>query len=507
MTASGNGCANRQSVSHSSDDHEQVQTVRLDYNVNDKNTAWFRFQADTGVQAAYTDPINPIFDAVSPQPLYSVAAGYTHIFSQNLVNYFNPGFSWYASLFAPSDLQKTLAAFPIVLQSAGANAPFTTVGGLDNTWLQGRRASRVFLNDNLAWTDGAHELRFGTNARIFRLNDYDFGEGSVPTVTYTDLPQFIYGVASTATETFPVTANEPFRFLNLDLYVQDTWKVTSKVTWTFGIRTSSNSNPLNPHDEVARLPGSFDSISHDVNQPLNAVIQTHLGNLFASTPLAILQPRTAIAWQVAPDTVLRTGFGLFSDIMPGSVADVIGMNPPYVQTFQAACWVRWAARPSHRKRPIAQWRLRSRPDQAFAKPARPGSALPARHLRPVPRRSASARKHHRGPHRQTSGAVFHAVELWHRAANRKHGQSARSVCGHACARSAIPHAGERLSNGLPRLLRSLPLCATERCQVWRRDAVLDRSHQSLQRAATERDEEDGTRFASAGELHTEPLHG
>ena len=52
----GNGCANRQSVSHSSDDHEQVQTVRLDYNINQKDTTWFRFQADTGVQAAYTDP-------------------------------------------------------------------------------------------------------------------------------------------------------------------------------------------------------------------------------------------------------------------------------------------------------------------------------------------------------------------------------------------------------------------------------------------------------------------
>ncbi|HEY2546606.1 MAG TPA: carboxypeptidase-like regulatory domain-containing protein, partial [Candidatus Acidoferrum sp.] len=61
----GNGCANRQSVSHSSDDHEQVQTVRIDYNINEKNTTWYRFQADTGVQAAYTDPINPIFNSVS----------------------------------------------------------------------------------------------------------------------------------------------------------------------------------------------------------------------------------------------------------------------------------------------------------------------------------------------------------------------------------------------------------------------------------------------------------
>ena len=327
------GCANRQSVSHSSDDHEQVQTARVDYNINSRDSAWFRFQADTGLQAAWTDPINPLFDAISPQPLYSFAAGHAHVFSQNLVNYFNPAFSWYESLFGPNNFQKTLSAFPIVFQGSGAN-PFTPIGGLDNTWVQGRRASRFFINDNLAWSRGAHELRFGTNTRIFRLNDYDFGEGTVPTVTYANLQQFIYGVANTASETFPSNANEPFNFLNLDVYAQDTWKVTRKLTWTFGLRDTFNSNPLNPHDQVARLRGSFSSISHDVNQPLNAAIQTHLGNLLSSTPLAILQPRTAIAWQFEPKSVLRTGFGIFSDILPGTVADLIGDNPPYDKTFQ-----------------------------------------------------------------------------------------------------------------------------------------------------------------------------
>ena len=330
----GNGCANRKGVSHSSDDREQVQTARIDYNIGRNDTAWFRFQADTGLQAAHTDPINPLFNAISSQPLYSFAAGYTHVFSQNLVNYFNPAFSWYESLFAPSDFPQTLAAFPIVLQGSGANAPFTTMGGLDNTWLQGRRATRFFINDNLAWSHGAHELRFGTNIRIFRLNDYDFGQGTVPTVAYTTLPQFIYGVASTATKTFPTFANQPFNFLNLDFYAQDTWRLTPTLTWTFGLRDTYNSNPLNPHDQVARLNGSFYAISHDVNQPLKEAIQTGLGNLFPSTPLAILQPRTAFAWQFERNTVLRSGFGIFSDILPGSIADLMGMNPPYVQTFQ-----------------------------------------------------------------------------------------------------------------------------------------------------------------------------
>ncbi len=114
----GNGCANRRSVSHSSDDHEQVQTVRLDYNINAQDTAWLRFQADTGVQAALTDPINPLFDAVSPQPLYSFAAGYTHVFSQSLVNYFNPAFSWYESLSNLPIIRKRSPRFPSCCKAA-----------------------------------------------------------------------------------------------------------------------------------------------------------------------------------------------------------------------------------------------------------------------------------------------------------------------------------------------------------------------------------------------------
>src|SRR5713226_849628 len=330
----GDGCANRRSVSQSSSDSEQVQTGRVDYNLNENNTTWFRFQHDGGLQAAYTDPINPLFNAISPQPLYSFASGYTRVFSPRLVNYFNPAFSWYESLFGPSDFQKTLDAFPIVLRGSGANAPFTTLGGLNDTWVQGRRASRFFINDNLAWSFGAHELRFGTNTRILRLNDYDFGQGAVPVVNYTTLPQFIYGVASTASKTFPLANSQPYRFLNMDFYAQDTWRATRTLTWTFGIRDTYNSNPLNPHHAVARLAGSFDSITHDVNEPLNQVIRTQQSTVFAATPAAILQPRTAIAWQIAPHTVLRSGFGLFSDILPGSVVDLVGTNPPYSKTFQ-----------------------------------------------------------------------------------------------------------------------------------------------------------------------------
>jgi hypothetical protein len=187
----GDGCANRQNVTLSSPDHEQVFTLRLDHNINPNNLVWYRFQADTGQQAAYTDPINPLFNALSPQPLYSFVSGYTHVVSDHLVNHFNPSASWYSSIFQPSNLAATLSAFPVVLQGQGPNVPFTTVGGLDNLWPQGRKATRVQLDDDVTWTHGRHEWRFGESVRWLHFDDDDFGAGTTPVVTYTTLPQFI----------------------------------------------------------------------------------------------------------------------------------------------------------------------------------------------------------------------------------------------------------------------------------------------------------------------------
>ena len=131
-----------------------------------------------------------------------------------------------------------------------------------------------------------------------------------------------------------MAANEPFNFLNLDLYAQDTWKVTTKLTWTFGVRDTLNSNPLNPHEQMARLRGSFDSISHDVNQPLERRDPNPSGQSVLLHAAGDSSAANGHRVAVAPHTVLRSGFGLFSDILPGSVADVVGANPPSVRTFQ-----------------------------------------------------------------------------------------------------------------------------------------------------------------------------
>jgi hypothetical protein len=331
----GDGCANRQNVTLSSPDHEQVFTVRIDQNINANNLAWYRFQADTGLQAAYTDPINPLFDAISPQPLYSLVSGFTHVFNDHLVNRFNPSFSWYSSVFAPADHGATLAAWPIVLQGQGPNVPLTALGGLDYLWPQGRTATRFQVNDDVTWTAGRHEWRFGESVRWLRFDNHDFGVGTTPLVTYTTLPQFIHGVASTATRAFPAAPITAFRVSNVDVFAQDAIKLSDRATWTIGVRTAWISNPSSSSSTLTRLDTSFDRIAHDIDQPINAVMTTNQSQVLTARPGAIWQPRTSLAWQVRPRTLLRAGFGVFGDLLPaGSLIDALAPNPPFVNTFQ-----------------------------------------------------------------------------------------------------------------------------------------------------------------------------
>jgi len=108
----GAGCANIRTQSMNNSDSENLIVVKIDHTIDAANSIWYRFQQDTGLQAAYTDPINSIFNSYSPQPQRTLVVGYTRVFTPNMINQFNPGVSWYSSLFLPNNYAKVLAAFP-----------------------------------------------------------------------------------------------------------------------------------------------------------------------------------------------------------------------------------------------------------------------------------------------------------------------------------------------------------------------------------------------------------
>ena len=150
----GDGCAKQRQASLNNSDSENLVVVKIDHTIDAKNSVWYRFQQDTGLQAAYTDPVNPIFNAYSPQPQRTLVTGYTHIFNSRLVNQFNPGASWYASIFEPNNYAQVQQSFPIVLMAGSSSVPFTTIGGNNQTYPQGRKVTQWQINDNLTWTRG-----------------------------------------------------------------------------------------------------------------------------------------------------------------------------------------------------------------------------------------------------------------------------------------------------------------------------------------------------------------
>ena len=55
-------------------------------------------------------------------------------------------------MFEPENFAQVQQAFPIVLAAGSNSAPFTTIGGNDNTYPQGRKVTQWQINDNLIWT-------------------------------------------------------------------------------------------------------------------------------------------------------------------------------------------------------------------------------------------------------------------------------------------------------------------------------------------------------------------
>src|SRR5437870_1547347 len=99
------------------------------------------------------------------------------------------------------------------------------------------------------------------------------------------------------------------------------------------------------------------------------------------------------------------------------------------------------------------------------------------------------------------------MELCPGASNRRGHESARSVRRYAVGESALPDAGEWLSDRVRRLLFAVSFWRAEGPSIWRGYATQYRREQPLQRLAINRRPAARARPAGAGQLHLEPLHG
>jgi len=319
---------------------EWIFAGSIDYDINSKDHLKGRYQMDRGVQATGTDPINSVFNATSIQPEYNGQITETHTFNGTTVNNLIISGAWYQAIFGPPSFSAAIAKFPTTLAFGGTASTFTTLGGADNAYPQGRIVTQYQIRDNFSKVIGGHNLKIGADFRRNLVSDYAALAGTSGTLGINSTSEFVNGLTLTANGTggsgysanFSSLGAVRVKLYNVGLYFQDQWKVTNKLNLTLGVRVDRTANP-SCSACFTRMNAPFDTINHDINTPYNQTISTGLKTAFPDVEKAVFSPRFGFAYSMTPTTVVRGGFGIFDDEFPAVAVDRSLTNAPSVASF------------------------------------------------------------------------------------------------------------------------------------------------------------------------------
>jgi hypothetical protein len=332
-------CADAFGTQVSNQNTEWLMVARVDYNLSDRQKIFVRFKTDHGLQPTSTDPINPIFNAISNQPQYEGDIDHTFIITPRSVNKLTASVNYYSAIFGPANLQATLAAFPtqFVIADGGANASgMTGLGNANGSFPQGRRVGQFQLIDDYSYTIGRHTIKAGVNYRYNRVTDT--GNNTLVAAgryTFAGLDEFAAGVLNPATgsnyvERYTSSPNNYIRLYNIGFYLQDEWAVLPNLKIMAALRLDRTGNPECQNNCFARFNSPFATLPHGSTIPYNQSIQTGLSNAFYSTESVVPQPRVGVTYNPgwSKNTVIRGGVGLFADLFPSYLAGSLFSNAP-----------------------------------------------------------------------------------------------------------------------------------------------------------------------------------
>ena len=316
--------------------HEYQTSLRIDQNIGQNDRIYGRVQTDQGVQATYTDPINPIFNTVSTQPEYQGQLNYTHSFGARATNQLVFSGQYYSAIFSDANLQKSLSTFPTTVDFLDGS--LNLLGGIDYNWPQGRNVRQWQIVDDFTVTFGRHTFKAGVNWRKNDVTDFDYGQYTSGLVLEGSLNNFFNGGAAPGgfdllEQKFLTAPSEPMFLWNMGVYGQDEFRIGRNLKITAALRIDHNANPQCNTNCFSQFAVPFTALNHDATIPYNQAIETNLHTAYYSTDKVVWQPRVGFAWSPNEKTVIRGGAGIFSDGFPATIVDNFSSNPPNVNTF------------------------------------------------------------------------------------------------------------------------------------------------------------------------------
>jgi hypothetical protein len=204
---------------------------------------------------------------------------------------------------------------------------FTAMGDCGKNGIRGPQYQLDF-SDKVSYLRGNHAFKFGYEEVFVHFDDGSTQNGT-GTLTFDNLQAFLVGNFTTNNGTI-VTGDQTDHYRERwhAAFVQDTWRISRRVTLNAGLRWEYIGSP---HSTVDHL-GTFDPTAP------GGVVQ--VGPDLATSTLVHHQkdnfnPRGGVAWDIFGNgkTVLRAGIGNLSSF-PAILA-VAGANVPYGQTLCA----------------------------------------------------------------------------------------------------------------------------------------------------------------------------
>ena len=336
-----NPCADVLQGGRSQATNDYLIVGRYDQVIGNNDKLFIRVQRESGLQASYTDPLSPAFDAHSTQPEWQSQLSETHTFGANKVNNFVASLQWYSALFTMTNPTAEFKALPeTVFLDDASLFPLNNEGTF---FPQGRAVTQYGIVDDFSWTHGRHGLRFGVNFRRDDVSDHNF-TNTIPFVQEATLNDFAFGgVApvppgtppggSILSQNFPLNTNVPIALYQLGWYASDEVRVTSNLKLTLSMRFDHLSNPICQTNCFQSLSEPFQNLNRTA--PVNQALTTGLHTAFPSVTSVVYQPKVGFAWSPlgARNTVVRGGFGIFSDAIPTGGIDDILTNAPNDPSF------------------------------------------------------------------------------------------------------------------------------------------------------------------------------
>ena len=319
---------------------ETLVTGRVDQVLGAHDTIFAHFKYDVGNQPTYVDPINSAFNASSHQPEEEGQLVETHIFGPNLVNQALATVAHYAAPFVLTNqaAATNLLPFGALIFAEG----FFNGIGEGYAFPQGRNATQYQFADDLSYTLHKHSIKVGYAFKKDDITNLDTGVYLHSLVEVLEAPgdqDFEAGTAYLYRQAFPNNLSNPNNLYTEGFYAADTYKANEKLTATLGIRFEHNSNPVCPHNCFSRLNQDLSTFQGSVaattsTTPYNSVIAFNQNKAFSNFQSVSYEPRFEVSYAVNKNSLLRGGFGIFSDVFPGQVADELLRNIPQDPRFQ-----------------------------------------------------------------------------------------------------------------------------------------------------------------------------